>query len=73
MCTGDMTIALTAVLPRCFRRVVFLYFGVQAGAVFFKNLVKQHWAPDDETAFTIPEEVKAQAKYIMFCCHAESK
>ena len=34
----------------------------QAGAVFFKNLVKQHWAPEDETAFTIPPDVKGQVR-----------
>lgn len=34
----------------------------QAGAVFFKNLVKQHWAPEDETAFTIQGDVKAQVR-----------
>lgn len=34
----------------------------QAGAVFFKNLVKQHWAPEDETSFTIPADVKGQVR-----------
>lgn len=34
----------------------------QAAAVFFKNLVKAHWAPEDETAYTVPEENKTQAR-----------
>jgi len=34
----------------------------QAAAVFFKNLVKGHWAPEDETAFTVPADTKTQVK-----------
>ena len=34
----------------------------QAAAVFFKNLVKAHWAPEDETAYTVPAETKTQVK-----------
>ena len=34
----------------------------QSAAVFFKNLVKGHWAPEDETAFTVPAETKTQIK-----------
>ena len=32
----------------------------QAGAVFFKNLVKVHWEPADEQTFGIPDAVKVQ-------------
>ena len=34
----------------------------QAASIFFKNLVKAHWAPEDETAFTIPDGTKSQVK-----------
>lgn len=34
----------------------------QAAAVFFKNLVKAHWAPEDETAYTVPVDTKTQVK-----------
>ena len=34
----------------------------QAASIFFKNLVKAHWAPEDETAYTIPPETKTQVK-----------
>lgn len=34
----------------------------QSAAIFFKNLVKGHWAPEDETAFTIPAQTKTQVK-----------
>lgn len=34
----------------------------QSAAVFFKNLVKAHWAPEDETAYTVPPETKTQVK-----------
>ena len=34
----------------------------QAASVFFKNLVEAHWAPEDETAYTIPEATKTQCK-----------
>ena len=34
----------------------------QSAAVFFKNLVKGHWAPEDETAYAVPAETKTQVK-----------
>ena len=34
----------------------------QAASIFFKNLVKAHWEPDDETAYTIPDATKTQCK-----------
>ena len=34
----------------------------QAAAVFFKNVVRQHWAPEDEHELTIPDEIKTQVK-----------
>ena len=34
----------------------------QAAAVFFKNLVKAHWSPEDETQFTVPADTKTQVK-----------
>ena len=34
----------------------------QSAAVFFKNLVKAHWSPEDETGDTVPVATKAQVK-----------
>ena len=34
----------------------------QSAAVFFKNLVKGHWAPEDETAYMVPADTKMQVK-----------
>ena len=34
----------------------------QSAAVFFKTLVKAHWSPEDETAYTVPVMTKAQVK-----------
>lgn len=34
----------------------------QSAAVFFKNLVKAHWQPEDETAYTVPVDTKTQCK-----------
>ena len=34
----------------------------QSAAVFFKNLVKAHWAPEDETQYTVPTDTKTQVK-----------
>lgn len=34
----------------------------QSAAVFFKNLVKAHWSPEDETAYTVPAATKTQVK-----------
>ena len=34
----------------------------QAAAVFFKNVVRRHWEPEDEHELTIPDEIKTQVK-----------
>ena len=69
VCAAEEELGRAKVQPQCILTVlqILTHEGVdiairQAASVFFKNLVKAHWAPEDETAYTIPADTKTQVK-----------
>ena len=68
-CAAEDELGRAKVQPQCVLTVlqILTHEGVdiairQAASVFFKNLVKAHWTPEDETAYTIPADTKTQVK-----------